>query len=128
MPKECAAAECSETQTKNSDLSFHHFPSDSRLKQEWAVKMNRLDPNTKKLWKPGPHDVLCSRHFEPSCFTLRTLLSREEGIAYSRMQFQQYFSTALKTRENGVRRLTTLDLPSKAQEEAWKEVRWQCVY
>ncbi|KAK7490536.1 hypothetical protein BaRGS_00018139, partial [Batillaria attramentaria] len=82
MPKECAAADCSEVQKKDSDLSFHYFPSDSRLKQEWAVKMNRLDPNTKKLWKPGPHDVLCSRHFEASCFTMRTRLSREEGIAY----------------------------------------------
>lgn len=44
--------------------------------------------------------LLCSRHSEASCFTMRTRLSREEGIAYTvgRMQCQQSFATAWKTR------------------------------
>ncbi|XP_070203994.1 uncharacterized protein [Littorina saxatilis] len=85
MPKECTAADCNEQPKKGSGISFHSFPKESHLLQQWLVKMNRFDPNTKKLWKPNQHDSLCSRHFLSTDFTMRTQISRQEGLPYKPM-------------------------------------------
>ena len=83
MGKECASADCREIQHAGSSLSFHKFPlKDPARLQQWLVNMNRLDPKTKKLWQPASHDVLCSKHFEESCFTMRTRINREEGLPH----------------------------------------------
>ena len=75
MPAECAAVGCTEYATKQCPYSFHRFPSNPEIRKCWIVKMNRYNPETKKLWEPNKHDRLCSKHFEPGCFTDRTRLS-----------------------------------------------------
>ena len=90
MPKECAAGDCHELQVSGSNFSFHKFPSDKDLRLEWAVKVNRevRCPKTgkKRLWMPLDHDVLCSRHFAPDQFTMRTRLALEDK-AFKRFNF-----------------------------------------
>jgi hypothetical protein len=41
---------------------LHRFPKDTALKQRWAEKIKR------KNWKPTSNSVLCSRHFDTSCY------------------------------------------------------------
>jgi len=44
------------------------FPKNADLRQKWRVAVRRIDPVTKKLWKPGPADRVCSDHFRASDF------------------------------------------------------------
>lgn len=85
MQRECSSAHCSEQNKKGSDFSFHCFPSNPQIQRQWQVKMNRVDPKTKKLWKPKPHDVLCSKHFDDSCFTARTRFCKDNNQPYKAM-------------------------------------------
>ena len=82
MPLECAAVGCTEYATKESRHSFHRFPKDEARKKEWVAKVNRLDSVTKRLWQPKFFHVLCSQHFDYSCFTHRTLLSSGFHMQY----------------------------------------------
>ena len=83
MPRECAAVGCTELHTKESALSFHTFPTKDPCRMKaWTVNTKRLDPTTKKLWMPKPHDQLCSKHFELRCFSGRTRLSSQCGVPY----------------------------------------------
>ena len=86
MPSECAAANCKELHTADSQLSFHRFPN--RLKKpnlfkEWINRVNRQD-NTGNhidgLWRPQQHDLLCSKHFDDSCFTGQSKEARRKEM------------------------------------------------
>ena len=80
MPKECAAEGCKARQGKGPRFSLHAFPKDPKRQLAWAVKVNRAAQNesgkiTTTSWMPSDYDVLCSQHFEDSCFTLQTQLT-----------------------------------------------------
>ncbi|XP_039297966.1 THAP domain-containing protein 1-like [Nilaparvata lugens] len=63
MVKSCAAYNCTNNVKKCKGLSFHHFPlADKRRLREWLVKIRREE------FAPTVHSVICSQHFEPSCF------------------------------------------------------------
>ncbi|XP_025078390.1 THAP domain-containing protein 5-like isoform X2 [Pomacea canaliculata] len=83
MPKECAAPDCQEKGGKDSKYSFHKFPKDRALRKEWAIRIKRFDPKTKKLWEPKDSDTLCSKHFVYDCFTSRTRMSRQLGLPFA---------------------------------------------
>ncbi|KAF0302346.1 Transposable element P transposase [Amphibalanus amphitrite] len=63
MPKICAIGLCPNLQGKKSEISFHKFPKDKRLKSLWKQKCSRkdsyLNPDTA---------VVCSEHFNPEDF------------------------------------------------------------
>uniref|UniRef100_UPI00358FFAC5 uncharacterized protein n=1 Tax=Myxine glutinosa TaxID=7769 RepID=UPI00358FFAC5 len=62
MPS-CAAINCSNQQTKGSGKTFHLFPRRSpNLLRQWILKVRR------EKWVPSSRSVLCSDHFEESCF------------------------------------------------------------
>ena len=85
MGRLCAAACCKEEVKKDSPYSFHKFPTEPKIRQQWAVKVNRETRNEKGKrvqWQPADHDVLCSKHFIESCFTDRTILSRKMNLPY----------------------------------------------
>jgi len=44
------------------------FPSDEVQRQQWAVKVRRLDDHG-RLWQPTSSSVLCSEHFQHDDFT-----------------------------------------------------------
>ena len=53
----CVAYGCSNNPVKDSNLSFHRFPSDTERKDKWANAVRR------EGWKPTSSSVLCSVHF-----------------------------------------------------------------
>ena len=63
MPSRCVVAGCSNT-TKNG-VSLHTFPSVSKYRRIWTAAVKHTRPK----W-PGPtvHSMVCSAHFEPTCF------------------------------------------------------------
>lgn len=78
-PRQCVAIGCSEKQCMGSAYSFHKFPKDPKLLHAWLVNINRLDTLTKKLWRPkGKQEVLCSKHFTPDSFTMRSMMMRQK--------------------------------------------------
>ncbi|XP_039294324.1 THAP domain-containing protein 1-like [Nilaparvata lugens] len=63
MVNSCAAFNCTNNVKKRKDLSFHRFPlTDKKRLQEWLVKIRR------EGFVPTIYSVICSEHFEPSCF------------------------------------------------------------
>jgi hypothetical protein len=64
MPASCCAVNCQSRNTKLCTLSFHKFPfSDTDLLKKWKSAVKR------KKWEPKKESsVLCSLHFEDSCF------------------------------------------------------------
>ena len=52
-------------------VSIHYFPTDPVVKQKWTrfVRIHRAN------FKPVKSSVLCSAHFEPSCFTKRLVFA-----------------------------------------------------
>ena len=75
MVKRCVAAGCSNTYNEN--VSMFHFPKESVLRREWVKQVQR----TRAQW-PGPseHSVLCSDHFDVSCFEQDSELASQMGI------------------------------------------------
>ncbi|XP_061750047.1 involucrin-like [Nerophis ophidion] len=77
--KRCIAAGCSNTNT--AGVSLFKFPKDDSQALLWnrEVKRTRLDWTTHTKYS-----VLCSNHFERSCFEEGPLLRAEMGIATTR--------------------------------------------
>lgn len=46
------------------------FPTDTLMRSRWISAVNRVDPESGKIWLPGPTAVLCSRHFQKSDFEI----------------------------------------------------------
>jgi len=57
MPLYCCVPLC------RSNKGGHKFPQDEDLTLKWRVAIKRIDETTKKLWMPGPQDVVCCDHF-----------------------------------------------------------------
>ena len=76
MVKNCVAANCSNK--KSPTVSLFNFPKDPELRQKWIKNVQR----TRAEWKgPTPNSVLCSEHFESSCFEPCYDLAAKVGIA-----------------------------------------------
>ncbi|XP_032356516.1 uncharacterized protein LOC116670205 [Etheostoma spectabile] len=64
----CLAYGCDASSYVYPELSFHRFPKAAELRQSWLTMAQRDEGSLRTT------SCLCSRHFEPSCFTLN-----EEG-------------------------------------------------
>ena len=63
IPPPCIVADCSNI-TKDG-FNLHCFPSDPKFRRIWTTKVKL----TRAEWSgPTKHSVICSAHFEPSCF------------------------------------------------------------
>ena len=66
MVGSCVAYKCTNRQNKFSGISFHSFPhNDKELLQKWVHNISQKD------WFPKRHSLICSEHFEQSCFVVR---------------------------------------------------------
>ncbi|XP_067871151.1 THAP domain-containing protein 2-like [Heterodontus francisci] len=76
MPTSCAAYGCTAVYRKNTNTSFHRFPSNPRRRTEWIRLVRREN------FKPSKHTFLCSKHFEQTCFdrTGQTRRLREDAV------------------------------------------------
>ncbi|XP_058522695.1 DNA transposase THAP9 [Ochotona princeps] len=73
MTRSCCAVGCSTRDTvlnRRRGLSFHNFPTDTLMRSKWISAVNRVDPESSKIWLPGPTAMLCSRHFQKSDFEI----------------------------------------------------------
>lgn len=41
---------------------------DAAQRREWIRAVNRVDPRSRRAWRPGPGAILCSRHFAEGDF------------------------------------------------------------
>ena len=75
MVVKCVAAGCS--RTHSDGVSLFKFPKDPPRRQEWTKQVKR----TRDLWD-GPSDtsVLCSKHFDDSCFEPASSIAAKAGI------------------------------------------------
>lgn len=75
MVKCCVAAGCSNTYSDH--VSLFKFPKDPVLRQKW-VKNVQI---TRARWSgPSEHSVLCSEHFDSSCFEPDSELASQMGM------------------------------------------------
>ena len=75
MVKNCVAANCSNTY--GHGVSLFKFPKDRALRQKWIRNVQKTRAN----WDgPSEHSVLCSQHFESSCFEVDSELAAQMGI------------------------------------------------
>lgn len=75
MVKRCVAAGCSNTYSDN--VSLFKFPKDPVLRQKWVKNIQR----TRAQWSgPSEHSVLCSQHFNSSCFEPDSELASQMGM------------------------------------------------
>lgn len=61
------------------DVSIHHFPDKNKDKKrymQWVRFVRRHRPN----WSPSSQTILCSIHFEESCFTMRRDIAASLGM------------------------------------------------
>uniref|UniRef100_UPI00358EDE55 THAP domain-containing protein 3-like n=1 Tax=Myxine glutinosa TaxID=7769 RepID=UPI00358EDE55 len=73
----CAAINCTKRQIRGCGKTFHLFPfSRPDVLQKWVVNVKR------NKWKPSKKSVLCSDHFDDSCFdrTGQTTRLRENSL------------------------------------------------
>ena len=69
---------CKNTQF-TKDVSIHTFPnekSQATRHLQWVRFVRRHRPG----WKPSKSSILCSVHFEESCFTMKREIARELGM------------------------------------------------
>ncbi|XP_075554631.1 uncharacterized protein LOC142587470 [Dermacentor variabilis] len=63
----CSVPGCSNNTRKDENISFHGFPKDNKLKQEWVRRINRQGSEGRfTLWKPSKHHKICGAHFNTS--------------------------------------------------------------
>ncbi|CAG9790623.1 unnamed protein product [Diatraea saccharalis] len=64
----CCVLSCKNYSDRRSDamdgITFHVFPSDDNLKQQWMTKINRRD------WTPTKYTKICSCHFNEEDFVM----------------------------------------------------------
>ena len=61
----CSAVGCNNDSRyvgSKQGVSYHKFPTDGKLLEEWLAKLSRLDLDVTK------DSRVCSLHFEPECF------------------------------------------------------------
>lgn len=57
-------------------ISLHRFPKDPTVKKQWVDFVRRH----RKEWQPEKYSVLCSAHFEDSCYTKNRQIAASLGI------------------------------------------------
>ncbi|KAF7649350.1 hypothetical protein LDENG_00142970, partial [Lucifuga dentata] len=61
----CLAYGCDSSSYVHTELSFHRFPKETERRRRWLAVAQRDEGSLRC------NSFLCSRHFEPSCFTVK---------------------------------------------------------
>ena len=64
--RRCCVPNCFCTSKKDKGLSWHVFPVDSILRDEWCKRINKRGRSAFELWKPTKGSLICGRHFNLS--------------------------------------------------------------
>jgi hypothetical protein len=71
LPQRCCVHGCS-----NLEVG-HRFPKDPSKKLKWTVAIKKLDPSTKRLYKPRQYEVIVNAVSYISCMPLSTHTEKE---------------------------------------------------
>ncbi|XP_039398118.1 DNA transposase THAP9 isoform X1 [Mauremys reevesii] len=104
MTRSCSALGCTTRDTglsRKRGISFHQFPIDDIQRTKWIHAVNRADPQSKKVWIPGPGAILCSRHFAEADFESYGMRRKlRKGAVPSVFLYKDPLSTYLKNRRS----------------------------
>ncbi|CAN7941137.1 unnamed protein product, partial [Ixodes pacificus] len=70
----CCAVGCTNSASDNRSVSFHRFPGDGTLCEQWIRAVRR------DKWSPTSTTRLCSEHFHVDCYETSSLLKLEFGL------------------------------------------------
>lgn len=70
----CCAVGCTNSASNNRSVSFHRFPGDGTLREQWIQAVRR------DQWFPTSTTRLCSEHFHVDCYETSSLLKLEFGL------------------------------------------------
>ncbi|XP_061662263.1 zinc finger protein 771-like isoform X3 [Syngnathoides biaculeatus] len=109
MPACCIAGFCSNT--REDGFTLHMFPKDPIRRQKWIAQVQR----TRALWVPNDRSVLCSAHFEESCFDSRPALKASFGfeVRCPRILLNTAVPTIFPQPEHGQRDSCKKDAPPR---------------
>lgn len=84
---QCVVGGC--TNKRGNNISLHQFPKEQALRDQWIKAIKSTGTNVSRVNWNGPREntsfnsqLVCSEHFLPTDFTLRTRISLEAGIPY----------------------------------------------
>lgn len=93
---------------KDSNCSFHDFPSDKKLKEKWLAEIMKYEKSCgwsewlrNDLPKTTVHSKICSDHFEPQCFLDFSKLKKLNPTAVPTV-FTSPFQSAESVRNSGI--------------------------
>ncbi len=66
MASKCAVPNCKSVSEAGNGITWHYFPKDQKILQEWIRNIPRSD------WMPTKWSQICSLHFTPDCFTMES--------------------------------------------------------
>lgn len=68
---------CTNTQhTRTEGISLHRFPKGEAVRKKWTEFVQRH----RQGWQPKSYSVLCSAHFEESCFARNRQIAASLGM------------------------------------------------
>ena len=83
MSYKCVAGGCSRT---SGDVLLHRFPKIDRLRKRWSAAVGRY----REDWEgPTNMSMLCSMHFEATCYDGETSLRDSLGLAKKRRRLKE---------------------------------------
>ncbi|XP_046456498.1 uncharacterized protein LOC124203732 isoform X3 [Daphnia pulex] len=88
---------------KDSNCSFHDFPSDKKLKEKWLAEIMKYEKScgwSEWLRKTTAHSKICSDHFEPQCFLDFSKLKKLNPTAVPTV-FSSPFQSAESVKNSG---------------------------
>ena len=68
----CCVPLCKNEDSKGIGVSFHKFPTNEDLREKWLKVISRQGPEKNSIWQPSKKSVVCSQHFDYSCFSIST--------------------------------------------------------
>ena len=115
--KTCVAVGCNKS---NSDgVSLHKFPNDKVIRKKWVDQVKRH----RDKWEPTQYSVLCSLHFEQSCFTADTILTQSLGIGKKKATLKPDAIPTLFTKPVTPKRKPEMDQPPQKKRRSAYEKR-----
>ncbi|CAN7938828.1 unnamed protein product, partial [Ixodes hexagonus] len=62
----CCVTGCSNNDMRNREVSWHKFPADKELRDQWIAQVNQAAPYDRSSWEPKRSNKICGIHFNLS--------------------------------------------------------------
>ncbi|XP_033639035.1 THAP domain-containing protein 1-like [Asterias rubens] len=113
----CASINCTNRQLRGCGKTFHVFPfSQPEILKKWVISMKRDN------WSPSKKSVLCSDHFEQSCFDRTEQTTRlKAGVVPTSFKFPVHLQKCTKKRKQPKERLLPPDADIQCAKEPMAE-------